>query len=786
MATSQNTVGFVFPGSAIAVSRSQEVVGEYDNVRAVSNSAVVVRASLPRRAFTSEASIRSFLTSPVSSRTFAKFSGLRRAEALFAHPDRDATLRQFAASQRSPNVTVCEAAPAPATISSASMTVDEQCVNSIRFLAIDAVEKANSGHPGLPMGCAPMAYVMWTKFMKYNPKNPFFVDRDRFVLSAGHGCMLQYALLHLTGYDSVGLEDLKLFRQWESNCPGHPENFVTDGVEVTTGPLGQGIAQAVGLAMAEAHLGARFNKPDSTIVDHYTYCILGDGCNMEGVSGEAASLAGHYKLGKLIALYDDNHISIDGRTDISFTEDVGKRFEAYGWHVQHVENGNTDLASIEKAIAIAKAVTDKPSLIKVTTIIGYGSPNKADSYVVHGAALGEKEVAATRANLNWEYGPFEIPQAALSKFREQVPKGAAAEDAWNKTFAAYKTKYPKEAEEFEKYFKNEELPADWESYLPVYKEDDPAEATRILSGKTLNALAAGLPGFLGGSADLAPSNMTLLKGYKDFQAISYEGRNLRFGVREFAMGAICNGLYLHKTGLIPYCATFLIFTDYLRAAIRLSALSKCGVIYVMTHDSVGAGEDGPTHQPIEQIASHRCTPNLFVFRPADGNEVSGSYKEAILHRETPSLIAFTRQKIPTIKGSSLEGLAKGAYIISDNSTGNKPELILVATGSEVHLIVGAAEKLRAEGKTVRVVSFPCWELFEMQSAEYKESVFPKTVRKRFGCEAAHSFGWAKYLTDDGDGIFIDNFGHSAPGDVVLAKLGFTVDNVYQKAKAYLG
>lgn len=665
----------------------------------------------------------------------------------------------------------------------ATQSLEELCINSIRFLAIDAVEKANSGHPGLPMGAAPMAFVLWDRFMKFNPKNPKWFDRDRFILSAGHGCMLQYALLYLTGYDSVTIDDIKQFRQWGSRTPGHPENFETEGVEVTTGPLGQGIANAVGMAMAEAHLAAKFNKPDCKVIDHYTYVILGDGCNMEGVSGEACSLAGHLGLGKLIALYDDNHISIDGSTDLAFTEDVGKRFEAYGWHVQHVENGNTDLDAIAAAIEKAKAVTDKPSLIKVTTTIGYGSPNKANSHDVHGSALGSDEVQATREHLGWQYEPFVVPDDALSYFRKAVDRGADAEAAWQKAWETYKANYAQEAAELEALMAGQ-LPQNWAASLPTYTPADKADATRNLSGKTLNAIAEVLPALIGGSADLAPSNKTLLKGSGDFQHGSYENRNLRFGVREHGMGAICNGIALHG-GLLPYCATFLVFADYMRAAIRLSALSKAQVIYVMTHDSIALGEDGPTHQPVETIASLRVIPNLYVIRPADGNETSGAYKVAVESRETPSLLAFSRQNLPNVAGTSIEGVAKGAYIISDNSDGT-PDLILIGTGGELHLCVDAAEQLRSEGKKVRVVSMPSWELFEAQDAAYKESVLPKTVTKRLAVEAGASFGWCRYIGAEGDMIGIDRFGASAPGNTCLEKFGYTVDNVVARAKALLG
>ena len=665
----------------------------------------------------------------------------------------------------------------------ATQTLEELCINSIRFLAIDAVEKAKSGHPGLPMGAAPMAFVLWDRFMRFNPKNPNWFNRDRFVLSAGHGCMLQYALLYLTGYDSVTLDDIKQFRQWGSRTPGHPENFETPGVEVTTGPLGQGIANAVGLAMAEAHLAAKFNKPDCQLVDHYTYVILGDGCNMEGVSGEACSLGGHLGLGKLIALYDDNHISIDGSTDIAFTEDVAKRFEAYGWHVQHVENGNTELDSIAKAIAAAKAVTDKPSFIKVTTTIGYGSPNKADTAGVHGAALGADEVKATRENLDWEYGEFELPEAALSHMRQAIEQGASAQAEWEETLAAYRTQYPQEAAEFERMLSGQ-LPQGWEKTLPTYTSADKSLATRKHSEITLNALAPAIPELIGGSADLTHSNLTELKISGSFQKGHYENRNLRFGVREHGMGSICNGIALHNSGLIPYCATFLVFADYMRAAIRLAALSQAGVIYVMTHDSVGLGEDGPTHQPVETLASLRAIPNLTVIRPADGNETAGAYKVAIASRQAPTLLAFTRQGLPNYDETSIEGVAKGAYIISDSD--GTPDLILIGTGSELKLCVEAAKQLRAEGKKVRVVSMPSWELFEAQDAAYQESVLPKAVAKRLAVEAASSFGWRRYVGSEGDSIGIERFGASAPGGLVMEKFGFTVENVLAKAKALLG
>jgi transketolase len=665
----------------------------------------------------------------------------------------------------------------------ATQSLEELCINSIRFLAVDAVEKAKSGHPGLPMGAAPMAFVLWDKFMRFNPKNPKWFNRDRFVLSAGHGCMLQYALMHLVGYDSVTIDDIKQFRQWGSRTPGHPENFETAGVEVTTGPLGQGICNGVGLAIAEAHLAAKFNKPDATLVDHYTYVILGDGCNMEGVSGEACSLAGHLGLGKLIALYDDNHISIDGDTSVSFTEDVGKRFEAYGWHVIEVPNGDTDLSAIAAAIEAAKAVTDKPSLLKVRTTIGYGSPNKANTAGVHGAALGGDEVKLTRDNLGWTYEPFVLPDDALNHFRKAVTRGADAESKWNAILADYTSKYPTEAAEFERMISGK-LPTDWEKCLPTYTPADKPLATRQTSEKTLNAIAPVVPELIGGSADLTHSNLTLLKGFGDFQKGQYQNRNLRFGVREHGMGAICNGIALHGSGLIPYGATFLVFADYMRAAIRLSALSEAQVIYVMTHDSIVLGEDGPTHQPVETLASLRAIPNLLVFRPADGTETSGAYKIAIERRHQPSLLAMTRQGLPQLDGASMEGVARGAYILSDSL--DLPDLILIGTGSEVSLCVQAAEKLRAEGHKVRVVSMPCWELFEEQDVHYKQAVLPKEATKRLVVEAASSFGWHKYMGADGAILSIDRFGASAPGNVLLEKFGYTVDNVVTEAKKLLG
>ncbi|PKU63592.1 Transketolase, chloroplastic [Dendrobium catenatum] len=672
----------------------------------------------------------------------------------------------------------------------------EKSINTIRFLSIDAVEKANSGHPGLPMGCAPMGHILYDEVMRYNPKNPYWFNRDRFVLSAGHGCMLQYALLHLAGYDSVQDEDLKQFRQWGSKTPGHPENFETPGVEVTTGPLGQGIANAVGLALAERHLAARFNKPDNEIVDHYTYVIVGDGCQMEGISNEVSSLAGHWGLGKLIAFYDDNHISIDGDTEIAFTEDVSARFEALGWHTIWVKNGNTGYDDIRAAIKEAKAVKDKPTLIKVTTTIGYGSPNKANSYSVHGSALGAKEVDATRQNLGWPYEPFHVPEDVKSLFHTRnlfditffshwsrhVPEGASLEAEWNAKFAEYEKKYKEDASELKTIISGE-LPSGWEKALPSYTPKSSADATRNLSQQCLNALATVLPGFLGGSADLASSNMTLLKSYGDFQKATPEERNLRFGVREHGMGAISNGIALHSPGLIPYCATFFVFTDYMRAAIRISALSEAGVIYVMTHDSIGLGEDGPTHQPIEHLMSFRAMPNILMLRPADGNETAGAYKIAVLNKKRPSILALSRQKLPQLPGTSIEGVEKGGYIVSDNSSGNKPDLILMGTGSELEIAVKAADELRKEGKTVRVVSLVSWELFDEQSDEYKESVFPEDVTARISIEAGATFGWEKFIGSKGKAIGINRFGASAPAGKIYKEFGLTPENVVAEAKS---
>ncbi|KZR84440.1 Transketolase [Synechococcus sp. MIT S9509] len=665
----------------------------------------------------------------------------------------------------------------------APASLDTLCINSIRMLAVDATNKAKSGHPGLPMGCAPMGYTLWDKFLKHNPKNPKWFNRDRFVLSAGHGCMLLYALLHLTGYDSVSIDDIKQFRQWGSKTPGHPETFETPGVEVTTGPLGAGISNAVGLAIAESHLAAKFNKPDAAVVDHYTYVIMGDGCNQEGVSSEACSLAGHLKLGKLIALYDDNHITIDGRTNVSFTEDVLKRYEAYGWHVQHVPDGNTDVDAIAKAIEAAKAVTDKPSIIKITTTIGFGSPNKSDTAGIHGAAIGEEEADLTRKNLGWNYGPFEIPQEAYDQYRQAVDRGATLEAEWNQTLASYRSNYPNEAAEFERMLRGE-LPEGWEKALPTYTPDNKGLATRKLSQLCLGALGPKIPELIGGSADLTHSNFTDIEGETgSYQPETPEKRYLHFGVREHAMAAVLNGIAYHDSGLIPYGGTFLVFADYMRGSMRLSALNELGVIYVLTHDSIGLGEDGPTHQPVETIPSLRAMPGMLVFRPGDGNETSGAYKIAIENRKRPSALCLSRQGMANQANSSIEKVARGGYILEDCD--GTPDLILIGTGTELDLCVQAAKQLRADGKKVRVVSMPCVELFDEQSDAYKEEVLPSAVRKRIVVEAAESFGWHRFIGLDGDSVTMNRFGASAPGPTCLEKFGFTVDNVVAKSRALL-
>jgi transketolase len=667
--------------------------------------------------------------------------------------------------------------------------LDLLCINTIRTLSLDAVQQAKSGHPGLPLGAAPMAYVLWTRFLRHNPKNPKWENRDRFLLSAGHGSMLLYSLLHLTGYD-LPLDELKNFRQFGSKTPGHPEYGLTPGVEITTGPLGQGFANGVGMAMGGAHLGAKFNKESFPLIDHYVYAIVSDGDLMEGVASEAASLAGHLRLGKLIYLYDDNKVTIEGFTKLAFTEDVPKRFEAYGWHTLTVEDGN-NLEAIEAAIREAQSVGAKPSLISVKTIIGYGMPT-AGTRKAHSDPPGEDSVRETKRHLGWpEDKQFYIPDEALKHFREAVDRGAQQEAEWNELVAKYEEQYTELGQEWRSTMKGE-LPEDWEKHLPKF-EDAKAVATRVASGEVINALAPHLPMLIGGSADLGVSNNTDIKEGGDFEAGSYEGRIIHFGVREHAMGSTLTGISLNG-GLIPYGGTFLTFSDYMRPAIRLAALSEVQVIYVFTHDSIGLGEDGPTHQPIEHLAALRAIPHLFVVRPADSAEVSEAWRLAILRRRAPTALALTRQKVGPIdrtRYNSAEGLRRGGYIlaeaepISAGSDGKSPQLILLATGSEVSLALEAREKLQAEGIATRVVSLPCWELFEEQSQDYRNEVLPPAVTARLGIEAGVRQGWDRYVGPQGNVVCLDRFGASAPGDVALRELGFNVDNVLKQAKALL-
>lgn len=658
---------------------------------------------------------------------------------------------------------------------------DQLGVNTIRTLSIEAVQKANSGHPGLPMGAAPMAYALWTKHLKVNPTTSRnWVDRDRFVLSAGHGSAMLYSLLHLSGYN-VTIDDLKNFRQWDSKTPGHPEVHHTDGVEATTGPLGQGIAMAVGMAMAEAHLAATYNRDSFPIMDHYTYAICGDGDLMEGVSQEASSMAGHMKLGKLIVLYDSNDISLDGPTSKAFTENVGARYEAYGWQHILVKDGN-DLDEIEAAIEAAKAETDKPTLIEVKTVIGYGAPKEGTSSV-HGAPIGEEGITAAKAVYGWEYPDFTVPEEVAARFKEtMIDEGQKAEAAWNEMFKNYEHAHPELAKQFKEAFANQ-LPEGWEQELPKYELGTSA-ASRVTSKETIQAISKVVPSFWGGSADLSASNNTMVAAEKDFEPGQYEGRNIWFGVREFAMAAAMNGIQLHG-GSHVYGGTFFVFTDYLRPAIRLAALQKVPVTYVLTHDSVAVGEDGPTHEPIEQLASVRCIPNVHVIRPADGNETVAAWKIAMTSTETPTILVLSRQNLPVLEGTlehASASVQKGAYVLSPQK-GEHPAGILIATGSEVNLAVEAQAKLAEEGIDVSVVSMPSFDLFEKQSAEYKESVLPKAVTKRVAIEAAASFGWERYVGTEGKTITIDHFGASAPGGLVLEKFGFTPENVVNTYKS---
>ncbi|MBP8974755.1 MAG: transketolase [Anaerolineae bacterium] len=657
---------------------------------------------------------------------------------------------------------------------------DQKAINTLRMLAVDAIQKANSGHPGLPLGAAPMAYVLWTRFLKHNPRDPKWADRDRFVLSAGHGSMLLYALLYLTGYD-VSLDDLKDFRQWGSITPGHPEAGPTPGVETTTGPLGQGFATGVGMAIAERHLAARFNTPDHPLVSHYTYAIVSDGDLMEGVSAEAASLAGHLKLGRLIYLYDDNSISLDGPTSLSFSEDAGKRFEAYGWQVLRVADGN-DLGAIEAAIHAARAETERPSLIMVRTVIGYGSPNKAGTSDVHGSPLGADEVALTKQNLGWPVEPpFLVPDDVLAYFRQAVERGKAAQAAWQQTFAAWQKAQPNKAAEWAAMFASA-LPDGWDADLPVFAAGT-SVATRVASGKVLNALAPHLPGLIGGAADLDSSTRTYLNLSEDFRAGHYAGRNLRFGVREHAMGAIVNGLAAHG-GLIPYSATFLVFSDYMRPAMRVAALSHFAPVFVFTHDSIGLGEDGPTHQPVEQVMSLRLIPHVEVIRPADANETAAAWRCAIENRDHPTVLALTRQNVPVLDPALgiAEGVARGAYVLSD-APGGAVDVLLIATGSEVHLALAAQKLLTAESIGARVVSMPSWERFERQPQAYRDSVLPPAVTARVSVEAGVTTGWQKWVGAGGAAVGVDRFGASAPYQVLFEQFGLTAAQIAERAKA---
>ena len=652
-------------------------------------------------------------------------------------------------------------------------------INTIRLLSVDAVQKANSGHPGLPMGSAPMTYVLWQNHLRHNPKNPQWPNRDRFVLSAGHGSMLLYSMLHLTGYD-LALDELKAFRQWGSRAPGHPESFCTPGVEATTGPLGQGATNAVGMAMAERFLAGRYNKPGHTIVDHRTYSLMGDGDMMEGITHEAAALAGHLKLGKLVWLYDDNKISLDGPTSLHFSEDVGKRFEAYGWHVQKIANGDTDTDGIDKAIAAAKA-DPRPSLIMVRTTIGFGSPHKAGSCEAHGSPLGPDEVKATKTALGWDpEKQFFVPEEAKSHLLSAVERGAAAEGEWQKTFEAWATANPALATEW-KLAQKGDLPADWDAAIPTYTvKDDPA--TRVSGGKILAAIASKVPWFLGGDADLSCSTMTGLPGLGDFSGETGLGRNIHYGVREHAMGAIANGMAYHG-GVRSFTATFFVFSDYERPAIRMAAISKLPVTFVFTHDSIGVGEDGPTHQPVEHLAALRAIPNLLVIRPADGNETAQAYRVAMKRNDGPVAVILTRQKMPTFdrdKMGPATGLTKGAYVLSEVA-GGPPQVILIATGSEVSIAVAAQEKLLSSGIRARVVSMPCWELFEKQPADYRDSVIPRDVPARVSIEAGVSLGWHRWVGDGGVVIGLDRFGASGPGGVLAKQFGFTADNIVRAA-----
>lgn len=677
--------------------------------------------------------------------------------------------------------------------------LDTLCINTVRFLSVDAVQKANSGHPGMPLGAAPMTYVLWTRFLKHNPRNPGWFNRDRFVLSAGHGSMLLYSLLHLTGYD-LSLDDIKQFRQWGSKTPGHPERGHTPGVEITTGPLGQGFANAVGMAIAEAQLAACYNRPGFEVIDHATFAIVSDGDLMEGVASEAASLAGHLRLGKLICLYDDNFVTLSAGTDITFSENRARRFEAYGWQTISVADGN-DIVAIDAALHAARAETTRPSLILVRTHIGYGSPHKQDSFESHGSPLGIEEVRLTKQALDWPTEPpFLIPESALAHFRESLARGAYDEAAWNDRLAAYAQVYPELAEELQQSLRGE-LRSGWDADIPVFPADAKGIATRVASGKVMNTIAPRLPMLTGGSADLDPSTYTELVGFGDFNpptgknddtqgsdsaGWSHAGRNLHFGVREHAMGAIINGLAAHGT-TIPFGSTFLTFSDYMRPPIRLAALMGLHVVYVFTHDSIALGEDGPTHQPVEQLAALRAIPRLTVIRPGDANETAVAWRVALEMRNFPVVLVLTRQALPTLDRTHFapaEGLRRGAYILSDAPEA-MPQLILIASGSEISLIVAAQHKLEEQNIAVRLVSMASWELFEAQSQEYRDSVLLPSVPARLAVEAGAPQGWHRYVGDSGDVLGVNHFGASAPGQVVMNKYGFNVENVCKLALALL-
>lgn len=673
------------------------------------------------------------------------------------------------------------------SLSMKTTEVDALCVNTLRFLAVDMVQQARSGHPGLPLGSAALMYALWDRFLKFNPHDPEWPDRDRFVLSAGHGCALLYAMLHLTGFN-LSLEELQRFRQWGSRTPGHPEYGYTPGVEATTGPLGQGLANAVGLAIAEEALAVRFNRPGYTIIDHYTYALVSDGDLMEGISSEAASLAGHLRLGKLIVLYADNHISIEGGTGLTFTENRLARFAAFNWHVQQVPDGN-DIAAVTTALQAARAEKARPSFIDVHTHIGYGSPHKQDTAAAHGEPLGEEEVRLTKKNLGWPIEPsFSIPQKALEHFRQAVKRGVNWQADWQSRFTLYAQAYPDLAAEFHRVLQ-QQLPKDWDLNLPVFRPEQGPLATRVASGKTINALASHLPELMGGSADLAPSTHTIMENAGNFEPDERTGRNIHFGIREHAMGAILNGMALHR-GLLPYGATFLIFSDYMRPPMRLAAMNGLPVIYIFTHDSIALGEDGPTHQPIEQLLGLRSIPGFTLIRPADANETVAAWRVAIEHRHGPVALVLTRQKLPVLdlnKYPNLRlGVQAGGYVLAHEPKEVQPDVILIATGSEVHLALEAREQVGREGVHARVVSMPSWNLFVTQPDEYQREILPSGI-PMLVIEAGLSLGWRSYL--DGDStvavLGIDRFGASAPGEIVMREFGFTVENICQQVHVLL-